>query len=317
MARNRELARIQRNALTAEEAEKLFSTVDETGHTNEETALKQRKHRRLSGHGVDIDPLSDADPSGSNVESVITKTAVAFVVCFLVIVVALQVSTGLIRRANTANLSNGVSLSSVASALKGGVEWGNGFTQFPESYSVQEADENTHRIEVTVTDTTSEDALQAFAGSQIQASAFAVNSLLNQNINTVIYHVNVYVNEKGEFQTSKLFGFIKPSGELKSLMTFIWTKTTTENGVRFNCTITGVDSSMQSQLRENITSSFTPATILSNVLGDKSGDKSDDKSLSENKEDEKNSEGEKDNSSSESAPAQDGTVSQTVEGAAE
>ena len=38
MAQRKERARIQRGALTAEEAEKLFATVDETGHTNEETA---------------------------------------------------------------------------------------------------------------------------------------------------------------------------------------------------------------------------------------------------------------------------------------
>lgn len=33
-----EMARRQTNALTADEAEKLFETVDETGHSNEEVA---------------------------------------------------------------------------------------------------------------------------------------------------------------------------------------------------------------------------------------------------------------------------------------
>jgi hypothetical protein len=277
MAQRRERARIQRGALTAEEAEKLFATVDETGHTNEETARKQRKRRKEVGQGVDVDPLSDADPSGSNVEKVITKTAVGFVVIFLAIVVVSQVTYGFARRASTANLAEAANVTNVASALRGGVEWGNGFTQFPEVFSVQEADENTHRIEVTVTDTSSKDALEAFAGSQIQATALAVNSLLNPNINTLIYHVNVHVGDDGKYETSQLFGFLKPKGEIKTIMTFIWTKATTESGgVRFNCTITGVDQDMQEQLRENVTSSFTPSAILSSVLGDdKTGRNSD------------------------------------------
>lgn len=267
MPKKREGARIQKGSLSAQEAEKLFATVDETGHTNEETAKKQHKRRREVGQGVDVDPLSDADPSGSNVEKVITKTAVAFVAIFLAVVVVLQVSYGIARRASTANLAEAVNVTNVASALRGGVEWGNGFTQFPEEFQVQEADENTHRIEVTVTDTSSEDALEAFAGSQIQANALAVNALLNPNINTVIYHVNVHMDEKGNFQNAKFFGFIKPTGEVKTIMTFIWTKTTTSDGeVRFNCTITGVDADMQAKLKESITSAFTPITFISNVL---------------------------------------------------
>lgn len=268
MARKREGARIQRGALTAEQAERLFATVDETGHTNEETAARQRRHRKEFGHGVDVDPLAGVDPSGSNVEKVITRTAVTFVLVFLAIVVALQVIAGLVRRASTANLAENVNITTVASALKGGVEWGNGFTQFPEKYSVQEADENTHRVEVTVTDTSSEDALEAFAGSQIQATAFSVNALLNPNIDTVIYRVNVHVDANGKFQTSSLFGFLQPTGEIKTLMTFIWTKSTTDTGVRFNCTITGVDKAMQEELRKNVTTSFTPSSILGVVLGD-------------------------------------------------
>ena len=297
MAQRRERARIQRGALTAEEAEKLFATVDETGHTNEETARKQRKRRKEVGQGVDIDPLSDADPSGSNVEKVITKTAVGFVVIFLAIVVVSQVTYGFARRASTANLAEAANVTNVASALRGGVEWGNGFTQFPEDFSVQEADENTHRIEVTVTDTSSKDALEAFAGSQIQATALAVNSLLNPNINTLIYHVNVHVAADGTYETSQLFGFLKPKGEIKTIMTFIWTKTTTESGgVRFNCTIAGVDQSMQEQLRENVTSSFTPSAILSSVFGDDKSTKGSDKSS-----DKENATGSKDASKADAA----------------
>ena len=140
-------ARRQKGALDADAAEELFTKVDETGHPNEERAALERARRQGGAAAVDVDPLSGSDPSGSNIEKVITKTAVLFVLIFLVIVVLMQVSCGVIRRANTANLTESVTVRSVASALRGGVEWGNGFTQFPEDFSVQEADENTGRVE--------------------------------------------------------------------------------------------------------------------------------------------------------------------------
>lgn len=176
MAKKYEIARIQKGALNADEAEALFAKVDETGHTDEERARRERRHRKEKGASVDVDPLAGDDPSGSNVEKVIARTAVGFVLLFLVGIVVFQVGFGVIRRANTANLSENANVRTVASALRGGVEWGNGFTQFPEDFSVQEADENTGRIEVTVTDTSSEKALECFAGSQVQATAFAVNA---------------------------------------------------------------------------------------------------------------------------------------------
>lgn len=265
-----EIARVQTNSLTADEAEELFSKVDETGHTNVETAQRQRRHRHLTGTGVDVDPLSADDPSGSNVGKTIAKAAAIFVVGFFVLIVGTQLIFGYVRRSNTANLSTNVNVRTVASALRGGVEWGNGFTQFPEDFSVQEADENAGRVEVTVIDTTSQTVLEALAGSQVQAAAFSTNALLNQNINTVTYHVQVYLDEEGKIATSSFFGFIKPTGNLTSLMTFVWTKTYTEDGgVRFNCTITGIDENMQDVLREQITNRFTPTTILG--FGDQSG----------------------------------------------
>lgn len=265
-----EIARVQTNSLTADEAEELFSKVDETGHTNVETAQRQRRHRHLTGTGVDVDPLSADDPSGSNVGKTIAKAAAIFVVGFFVLIVGTQLIFGYVRRSNTANLSTNVNVRTVASALRGGVEWGNGFTQFPEDFSVQEADENAGRVEVTVIDSTSQTVLEALAGSQVQAAAFSTNALLNQNINTVTYHVQVYLDEEGKIATSSFFGFIKPSGNLTSLMTFVWTKTYTEDGgVRFNCTITGIDENMQDVLREQITNRFTPTTILG--IGDQSG----------------------------------------------
>ena len=267
---NNEMARRQTKALTGDEAEKLFETVDETGHSNEEVARRERRRRKEKGAGVDIDPLSADDPSGSNVGKVIAKTAVGFVLVFLVIVVVGQVIFGVVRRSNTADLAHNVTVATVASALRGGVEWGNGFTQFPEDFSVQEADENAGRVEVTVIDTTSETVLEALAGSQVQAAAFSTNALLNQNINTVTYHVQVYLDAQGKIATSSFFGFVKSSGNLTSLMTFVWTKTYTEDGgVRFNCTITGIDENMQDVLREQITNRFTPTSILG--FGDETG----------------------------------------------
>ena len=263
MARNSEVARIQKGALTADEAEALFSTVDHTGHSDEERARRQRAHRKEKGVSLDIDPLSEDDPSGSNVGKVITKTAVSFVAIFLVLVVVGQVAFGVIRRSNTASLAEDANVRTVASALRGGVEWGDGFTQFPEDFSVQEADENTGRIEVTVIDTSSQNALDCFAGSQVQATAFAVNALLNPNIDTVVYHVNVHVGEDGKMQRSTLFGFLKPTGDVSSFMTFVWTKTQSESGVNFSCRITGIDDTVQEELRDQVTTSFTPVQILS------------------------------------------------------
>lgn len=261
MSKGSEIARVQKGALTADEAEELFSRVDHTGHTDEERARRQRAHRREKGVSLDIDPLSEDESSGSNVGKVITKTAVTFVVVFLVAVVVGQVAFGLMRRANTANLAEEANVRTVASALSGGVEWGNGFTQFPMDFTVQEADENTGRIEVSVVDTSSQNALECFAGSQVQATAFAVNALLNPNINTVVYHVSVHVGADGKMQQSSLFGFLKPVGDVSSFMTFVWTKTQSEAGVQFSCSITGIDATVQSELRDQITTSFTPVRI--------------------------------------------------------
>lgn len=261
MARNHVQPRAQRGSLTAEEAEELFSRVDHTGHTDEERARRQHAHRKEKGVSLDVDPLADEDPSGSNVSKVITKTAVTFVLVFLVGVVAAQVAFGFIRRANTASLSETANVRTVASALSGGVEWGDGFTQFPQDFSVQEADENTGRIEVTVTDTSSANSLQCFSNSQVQATAFAVNALLNPNIDTVVYHVSVHTDADGNIQTSSFFGFLKPVGDVSSFMTFVWTKTQSEVGVDFSCRITGINEKVQAELRDQVATSFTPVQV--------------------------------------------------------
>ena len=251
-----EKIRPQRGALSPEEAEELFSTVDETGHSDAERAAREHARRREKGQAVEIDPLSEDDPSGSDLGQVMHRTTLIFMMAFVVFVVLAQVSCAVIRRANTANLSENVTVATVASAMRGGVEWGNGFTQFPEEFTVQEADQNTHRVEVTVLDTTSGDALTCLSNAQVQAAALSVNALLNPNINTVIYHVNVYVDADGNFRTTRFFDFFRPTGETSSFMTFVWTKESSAEGVRFNCTITGVDEATQEALTSAITSGY-------------------------------------------------------------
>lgn len=242
--------------LTDEEVEALFATVDETGHSNTATAEKEHRRRRRRGVGLEVDPLSGKDPSGSNVGTVIARTAVAFVVVLLVAIVGAQVGYGVMRRSSTANLTASVTPQSVASALQGGVEWGNGFTQFPEDFSVQEADEATGRVEVTVVDVTSASEMEAMSGGYIQATAFATNALLNPNINTVIYHIDVHDGGDGKIENSQLFGFLQPTAPVKNFMTFIFTKATSKSG-GFNifCTITGIDGPTMERLREKISSS--------------------------------------------------------------
>ena len=192
-----------------------------------------------------------------------------FVLIFLIIVVLMQVSCGVIRRANTANLTESVTVRTVASALRGGVEWGNGFTQFPEDFSVQEADENTGRVEVTVTDTTSKDVLECYAGSSVQAQAFAINALLNPRINTVVYHVSVHRNDQGELQKSQLFGFLKPGGDATPIFTFTFSKTQSSDGVNITMVITGANNTIQEELRDQIAT----VRVLGGIVGGDSSSK--------------------------------------------
>ncbi len=109
----------------------------------------------------------------------ITKTAMAVVIGILVLIVGMQIGYGVMRRLNTANLFESVSVDTVSTALKGGLEWGNGFTQFPLDFTVDEADERTGTVEVTVLDTSSANELELLSNGQIQAAALATNALLN------------------------------------------------------------------------------------------------------------------------------------------
>lgn len=253
MPRRYNITGAPKRSLTAGEAEALFSKVDNSGHTNAKKAERQRRQRKKYGHGVLVDPLSADDPSGSNVGTVISRTSVALVVFLVAAVAFSQFYSSSAMGLNAANLSSNVSVRTVADALGGGIEWGNGFTHFPGDFSVQEADQNTGRIEVTVTDTSSPNALVCFSNSQIQATAFSVNSLLNPQINTVIYHVTVHMDDEGNLQKSSLFGFLRPTGDRVPFITFIWTKSTSPEGeVHFNCTISGVDAELQDTLRKQI-----------------------------------------------------------------
>ena len=253
MEQRYDIERGPRNSLSAAEAEELFSKVDNSGHANEELAERQRMRRQETGHGVEVDPLSEDDPSGSNVGALIRRAGVLLMAFVVGSIIFIQIYVIQARSANTQNLSSNVSVLTVAAALDGGLEWGGGFTQFPQDFSVQEADENTGRIEVSVVDTTSSNALLCFSNSQIQATAFSINSLLNPRIDTVIYHVNVHMSEDGQIQKSSLFGFMRPTGELSPFITFIWTKNTSRDGqVHFNCMISGVDADLQETLRKQI-----------------------------------------------------------------
>ncbi len=255
----------KKTELTLDEVEALFADVDETGHTNASKARKERARRRSKKAGVDVDPLSGEDPSGSNVGKTMTRAAILVVGILLAVVIISQVACGVIRRAGTAQLANHVDNASVSSALRNGVEWGDGFTQFPEDYTVLEANEESGRIEVTVVDTSSADELECLAGSQIQAAALSVNALLNPNITQVIYHVDVHIGDDGKFMQSELFGFLKPTGGMKRFATFIWTKSSSNNGgFNFNCMITGLDETAAENLRSKVT---VQGNLLDAVLG--------------------------------------------------
>ena len=260
MARTTEVTRTTRGALSGDEAEALFATVDETGHSDRERA-------RVRHESAPFDPLAGGDPSGANTDRIITRSAIVFVSFFLVIVVLYQVGWGYVRRVTTTTLAEDASITSVVYALTMGVEWGGGFTQFPSEYTVNEADESSHRIEVTVTDSESSSELEAFSTAQVQASALAVNALLNPNIDTVVYHVKVRRDDSGRFQKTRFFGYFRPTGATTPFMTFIWTKTATDDGVSFNCEIAGVDNETQERLHDAITSKSTPGNIISNVIG--------------------------------------------------
>ena len=238
--------------LSTPEVEALFATVDETGHSNANTAEAERDRRAREGVGLRIDPLSGKDPSGSNVGNVIARTSVLFVLIIFAVVVGSQIFFSITRRVTTTALANHVDIQSVNSALRNGVEWGDGFTGFPEHYTVQEASEETGRVEVTVIDITSETAMSALSTGYIQATAFATNALLNPNISTVIYHIDIH-EEDGKIQTTRFFGLLEPTGPQRNFLTFVFTKVASANGgINFFCSISGLDDKTAEALRAKV-----------------------------------------------------------------
>ena len=71
------------------------------------------------------------------------------------------------------------------------------------------------------------------------------------------------VDSSGNIEQSQFFGLLQPTGELRSFMTFVWTKQTTDAGVTFSCTITEVDADTAGELRDAL-----GATTLVDTDGD-------------------------------------------------
>ena len=164
--------------LTEDEAQELFSELDDSGvidpllahrrvrggdaakaddearREDVQVGLNLRRARRAK-----VDPLSEQDPSGSKAGEAISRTAILCIVGVLLFVVGMQIVYGVSRRLNTANLSECADYETVTNAMQSGVEWGNGFTQFPEQFTVDEADERTGVVEVSVVDTQSKNEL--------------------------------------------------------------------------------------------------------------------------------------------------------------
>ena len=179
----------KRPPLTADEATELFSELDDSGVVDPMRArdasrrravrdkareeggaeavnkLESDHRRSRRARQAQVDPLSADDPSGSKVGQTITRTALICIIGVLVFVVGMQVVYGVNRRLNTANLSDRANVETVEHAMESGVEWGNGFTQFPEEFTVDEASEQSGIVEVSVVDATSKNELELLSNS--------------------------------------------------------------------------------------------------------------------------------------------------------
>ena len=266
----------KKHQLTPEEVTELFSELDESG-VLDPSRVSSRKKRMgarsraqstgdaaalaaldASDEGVEqpIDPLSAADPSGSKVDRTISRTAVGFLLLMLVLVLGMQIWYGVNRRLNTANLSETVNTATVATALEGGVEWGNGFTQFPQDFIVNEADERTGVVEVSVLDEDAANELELFSNSQIQAAALATNALLNDNINQVVYNVAAVLSDDGSIAQRQLFGLLSADGTERTIFTFVWTKHKSEQSanIDWELRIIGMDEEIAARIQDQVNS---------------------------------------------------------------
>lgn len=266
--------------MTPDEAEELFSELDSSGVLDPNRAaaregrLKRRllarrtageaaeaerdaaDHERSQARAGKIDPLSEQDPSGSQVSKAISRTAIAVILGVFVFVMGMQIVYGVSRRLNTANLSERTNVDTVSHAMESGVEWGNGFTQFPDDFTVDEASEKTGAVEVSVVDTDSRNELEILSNSQIQASALATNALLNDKINRVVYNVHALVDSKGAYQHDSLFGFVPARGTRRAMLTFVWTKSqpSAPTNIDWELKIIGMDDDLAEAIQEQVNS---------------------------------------------------------------
>ena len=239
----------KKTPLTPEEVTELFAQLDDSGVLDPGGPHRKRTRRT-------IDPLSDEDPSGSNVDHAISRAAMAVIIGVLLLVLGMQLWYGISRRLNTANLSDTANAQTVSLALEGGVEWGNGFTQFPHDFTVEEADERTGIVEVSVVDTESSNELELFSNSQIQAAALATNALLNDNINQVVYNVSARLDEDGNITSDHLFGLLPAQGEERVIFTFVWTKYRSGDSanIDWELRIIGMDEDIAGRIQEQVNS---------------------------------------------------------------
>ncbi len=270
----------KRHNMTPDEAEELFSELDASGvldpdraaaregrakrrlfmrRTAGATAVAEREaadRERSRARTGKIDPLSEQDPSGSQVGKTISRTAVVVILGVFVFVLGMQIVYGVSRRLNTANLSDRTNSETVEHAMGSGVEWGNGFTQFPRDFTVDEASEKTGVVEVSVVDTDFRNELELLSNSQIQASALATNALLNEKINRVVYNVYALVDESGAFQHDSLFGFIPARGARRAMLTFVWTKSQSSvpANIDWELKIIGMDDDLAEAIQEQVNS---------------------------------------------------------------
>lgn len=270
----------KRHNMTPDEAEELFSELDASGvldpdraaaregrakrrlfmrRTAGVTAVAEREaadRERSRARAGKIDPLSEQDPSGSQVGKTISRTAVVVILGVFVFVLGMQIVYGVSRRLNTANLSDRTNSETVEHAMESGVEWGNGFTQFPRDFTVDEASEKTGVVEVSVVDTDFRNELELLSNSQIQASALATNALLNEKINRVVYNVYALVDESGAFQHDSLFGFIPARGVRRAMLTFVWTKSQSSvpANIDWELKIIGMDDDLAEAIQEQVNS---------------------------------------------------------------
>lgn len=270
----------KRHNMTPDEAEELFSELDASGvldpdraaaregrakrrlfmrRTAGATAVAEREaadRERSRARAGKIDPLSEQDPSGSQVGKTISRTAVVVILGVFVFVLGMQIVYGVSRRLNTANLSDRTNSETVEHAMGSGVEWGNGFTQFPRDFTVDEASEKTGVVEVSVVDTDFRNELELLSNSQIQASALATNALLNEKINRVVYNVYALVDESGVFQHDSLFGFIPARGARRAMLTFVWTKSQSSvpANIDWELKIIGMDDDLAEAIQEQVNS---------------------------------------------------------------